>query len=234
MPSLESLHPLVSFAIAIFGLSVAPNSKSVRYACGLALIAYGVYSIYRPYPPTTPKFQVYLSALQPALNVIFYFDHAIINNAHITYKRKGQILPYTQMPFFQRLKWSIDLMSANRGVNWSWEIPYLHRSTQSRWSFVRQKFFHVLVCILASDILQFLRLASPAWEVGGEEGFGSRGFMWQIYNVAIFWLSTASTQMWAFSFWSMVTVALGICDPGDWPSLYGRWSDARSVRRFWG
>lgn len=31
-----------------------------------------------------------------------------------------------------------------------------------------------------------------------------------------------------------VTVALGIWQPRDWPSIYGQWSDSYTVRRFWG
>ena len=31
-----------------------------------------------------------------------------------------------------------------------------------------------------------------------------------------------------------VTVALGLWQPRDWPSIYGQWSDSYTVRRFWG
>lgn len=231
---MPSLHDLGSLAVAAFGLSVAPSSKPIRYTFGLALIAYEIYNISRPYPSTTPRADIYATNLLFSFHILTYFDHAIVNNGYLIHKRKRQTLQVTQMPFLQRLQWSTSLMSTNRGVNWSWEIPHLRRSTHPRWSFVRQKFFHVLACILASDILRFLRSVNPAWEVGGDEGFGSRGFIWQIYSVAIFWLSLTSMQLWGYSLMSLITVALGIYEPADWPSFYGRFGDAKSVRMFWG
>jgi len=228
------LHALGSFAIAIFGLSVGPNSKLIRYTCGLALIVYEAYVTYRPYPPTTPKFHIYQTALLLSIHVIAYFDHAIINNGYLLHKQRGQAFPFIQMSFLQRMKWSANIMSTNRGINWSWEVPHLRRSTHSRWLFVRQKFFHVLVCILVSDVLRFLREVNPAWEAGGDEGFGSKGFIWQIYNVALLWSSVASMQLCGYEIMSMVTVALGLYEPGDWPSFYGRLGDAKSIRLFWG
>lgn len=228
------LHALGSFAIAIFGLTAAPNSNLTRYTCGLALVVYAAYVTYRPYPPTTLRFHIYQTALLLPLYIIAYVDHAIINNGFLLHKQKGQTIPFTQMSSLQRMKWSASIMSTNRGVNWSWEIPHLRRSTHSRWSFVRQKLFHVLACILVSDVLKFLRVVNPAWEVIGDEGFGSRGFIWQFYNVALVWSSVAAMQLGGYEIISMVTVALGLYEPGDWPSFYGHLSDTKSIRLFWG
>ncbi len=231
MPPLDSL---VSLSITLIGLSAMPNSMVFRRICVLALIAYQTYVIYRPNPLTTQKFHLYQNSLLIILNTINYLDHAIINNASQSHKRKGQTVPLVQMSFFQRLKWSADIMLTNRGINWSWEIPHLRRLTQSRWLFIRNKFFHILTCILVSDVLRFLRAENPAWQVDTDEGFGSRGFIWQIYNVVIFWSSTASMQLFGYSLLSLVTVALVVYDPNDWPEFYGRLSDAKSIRFFWG
>ncbi len=228
------LDPLGALSIALFGLSAVPNLKFIRWICGLALIVYQAYVIYRPYPPMTIKFHIYFNALSFSLNILFYCDHAIINNAFFLHKQKGQEHSSTKMPFSQRLKWSADIMSTYRGVNWSWEIPHLRRSTRSRWLFVQRQLFHGLVCVIASDVLRLLRTLSPAWQVNSDEGFGSQGFIWQIYNVAIFWSSLASMQLFMHCFASMITVAIGIYEPGDWPALYGDLKGTKSIRMFWG
>lgn len=33
---------------------------------------------------------------------------------------------------------------------------------------------------------------------------------------------------------AMISVSLGLAYPQDWPDLFGRWTDAVTVRQFWG
>lgn len=221
-------------SIACFGLAAVPQSRALRRTCALILVAHYTQIISRSYPPDTAKFPIYQTALLLGIMLLVYFDHAILNDAYIIHKRRGQILPLTTMPFHHRLWWSVNIMLNQRGVYWSWEIPHLRRSALSRWSFVGYQFLRILGCILASDLLRYLRARSPGWQVDSGEGFGTRGFAWQTYNVMLFWVTVMATQLFMYSFLSMITVGFGVYEPGDWPSYYGPWDSPKSIRKFWG
>ncbi|KAF9443370.1 hypothetical protein P691DRAFT_778922 [Macrolepiota fuliginosa MF-IS2] len=220
--------------IAFFGLAAVPNSQTVRRTCGLVLVTYHAYILFRPHAPDAPRFPIYQTALWLSIMLLGYSDHAILNDAYFIHKHRGQRGALTEMPFLQRLWWSVHIMFNQRGVNWSWEIPHLRRSTLTRWSFVGYQLIRLLVCVVISDVLRYLRAKSPGWQVDSGEGFGSRGFIWQTYNVMLWWATVMATQIFMYSSLSVVTVTLGVYEPGDWPSYYGTWDSPKSIRMFWG
>ncbi|KAF5361947.1 hypothetical protein D9756_002804 [Leucocoprinus leucothites] len=73
---------------------------------------------------------------------------------------------------------------------------------------------------------------NPAFQ--GKVSLREGGFVKQVVNVGLFWWTIASSQLFNYTLSAILLVSLGIYEPYDWPSLYGRWSDAKSVRKFWG
>lgn len=62
----------------------------------------------------------------------------------------------------------------------------------------------------------------------------SQGCLMLPVNIVARFGSLVGTIAMQYSLLAATFVALGISPPRDWPELYGRWSDAYTVRRFWG
>ncbi|KAF9449387.1 hypothetical protein P691DRAFT_812624 [Macrolepiota fuliginosa MF-IS2] len=228
------LDIITSLVISIFGLAVFPHSKLLRRTCGIILVAHYINVLWRPYPADALKFFIYESACFLGIALFIYSDRAILNDAYLNHKRSGQTLPLAEMTLLQRVRWSTDAFLNLRGINWSWEIPHLRRSTLSRWGFVGYQLLQLLGCVAINGISKYPLKGNPVWQPDRKEGFRSGGFVTQTYNVMVFWVLAWSSQLSLYILVSTATVALGFYEPKDWPSLFGPWSSLTSMRKFWG
>ena len=62
----------------------------------------------------------------------------------------------------------------------------------------------------------------------------SQGYLMLPVNIIARFSSLVGMIAMQYSLFAAIFVAAGISLPRDWPEIYGRWSDAYTVRRFWG
>ncbi|KAK0463766.1 membrane bound O-acyl transferase family-domain-containing protein, partial [Desarmillaria tabescens] len=112
-------------------------------------------------------------------------------------------------PLLKRVYWAGCIIHSPRGIGWNYQTPHdPDRPTMKRGSFI------------ISRVLQRVN-------------YISRIFIPLPKIVA--WMSTpyAGVRI-QYYFISAISVALGLSTAADWPDPYGRWSDAYTVRKFWG
>jgi hypothetical protein len=159
-------------------------------------------------------------------------DHILLHTASSAHTRLKQQKPFTKMSIFPRFVWATDLVLSRRGVNWSWQVPYLRTSYISRGGFLMKKSILLLAIVGVSRISDLLLQDNLAFQ--GKASVRSDGCIKQAFNVMLFWWTIASSQLFNYTLFAILLVSLGVYDPYDWPSLDGRWSNAKTVRRFWG
>ena len=62
----------------------------------------------------------------------------------------------------------------------------------------------------------------------------SQGYLMLPINIVARFSSLVGMIAMHYSLLAAIFVAVGFSQPCDWPEVYGRWSDAYTVRRFWG
>ncbi|PCH44176.1 hypothetical protein WOLCODRAFT_26531 [Wolfiporia cocos MD-104 SS10] len=130
----------------------------------------------------------------------------------------------SKLPFVRRVYWSLCLLSNRRGVGWNCQVANVPpRPSESCWQFVRKRLLNICRLYIILDFLQLYVLSIRP------ETLAQRWF----YGLGR--LSTMMMMMNAqASIVSVVAVATGLSKPQDWPAVFGKLSDAYTVRRFWG
>ncbi|KAF9011676.1 hypothetical protein BDZ89DRAFT_1077549, partial [Hymenopellis radicata] len=139
-------------------------------------------------------------------------------------------------PLSARVQWVLRLFSSPRGVGWS-HAPKLFRPTPapgtSRASFVLGRVASMFRCMLTVDVSS-LYLRHYSTLVHGGLSFDERPWYWTMVDLYVWALSVVSNAVLLHSILSLVSVALHLSRPEDWTHLFGYWSDAYTIRRFWG
>ena len=134
----------------------------------------------------------------------------------------------------QRLWWAGTLVVAPRGVGWMHE-PTNHiapRPNGTRAQFIASQFLWIGAYFIQFDILSILVRANPCFGTGGPS-FSAFGWPWR----ATVWIHpfTAFVSMSILhAMVSILSVAVGLSEPRDWPHLFGSPRKAYTVRNCWG
>ncbi|EDR02596.1 uncharacterized protein LACBIDRAFT_308235 [Laccaria bicolor S238N-H82] len=161
-------------------------------------------------------------------------DLILFSEPQISLRRERQGKPVREMALFERLYWAASLACDWRGVQWSTAIPNLQRSHLPRWGFVKSRLCRALTVYFIRNIVFFCIHHNPALNGIDRESFGTHGFLWQTWNVFMFWFSIWATLYMNHSVASAFAVAAGLSEPRDWPNFFGPWLRTTTVRRFWG
>ncbi|KAF8876316.1 membrane bound O-acyl transferase family-domain-containing protein [Infundibulicybe gibba] len=161
-------------------------------------------------------------------------DFILLTDAQSTLRQHNQSQPASQMTFARRSRWALDLIMNLRGVGWSFEAPYLDHSTLQRWEYVRSRLPRLAMYFLLNDLVCFHNHHSRVFSSQILEPMGSRGVIWQAWNVFMFWATLSASILMPHTFISIVAVVSGPSKPGDWPECFGSWLKTDSVRSFWG
>ena len=140
-----------------------------------------------------------------------------------------------------KLKWAAAFIINLRGVRWSHEVKNVPR--QSR-RLSRRKFMVVTVCdtifmLVMTDMLLQLSIRvfwSPEQAIVDSKHLTIRdaNWRWNFIKTLTFAAGPYFFMRMQYDIFALVAVAAGISQPDDWPSLFGKVSDATSVRQFWG
>lgn len=147
----------------------------------------------------------------------------------------GQREPISNAGFKARLKWALQLFTSPRGVGWTHEptssLP--HHPKLTRVQFLVSKLGWLVVLLLLSDVSSILIRANP---------FLSRDtiplveqpLLWRFLGASLIATTSALSLIIPHILCSMFAVGTGLSKPDMWPHIMGRWSDAYTIRRFWG
>ncbi|KIY73816.1 hypothetical protein CYLTODRAFT_484965 [Cylindrobasidium torrendii FP15055 ss-10] len=130
-----------------------------------------------------------------------------------------------------------DMLFSVRGVGWENENPHLpprpysHSVTTSQ--FMREQFFELLCGVLLLDVASIYNRSSPALTATGTS-LHTFPLFWQCCDLISYALTYRTGIAVLHTAHSMVSVYFKLSAPQDWVPAFGAWSDAYTLRRFWG
>lgn len=219
------------FVLFIFLFIIAIASKPSPQRTLFFPVLAALYAYLFVFPKEEKGFQI---AICTTALLGYASDLILFSEPQISFRREGQRKPVCEMALFERLYWAASLAFDWRGVQWSCQISNLQRSHLPRWAFVRSKLYRVITVYLLRDIVFFCLHRNPAFNRIDGERFGAHGFLWQTWNVLLFWFCVGASLYIAHSVASAIAVAVGLSEPRDWPDFFGPWLRTTSMRQFWG
>lgn len=111
-------------------------------------------------------------------------------------------------------------------------------ASQSRGEFLRHRLLRVAQCLLYIDIAQSYVHLQPFFALQGTDAFptGWKGVVLQFFCLLAWYTNVYATMKLLHTVVAIVCVAIGPLggNPEDWRPAFGDWSDAYTLRRFWG
>jgi hypothetical protein len=166
------------------------------------------------------------------IGVIFISsDFILLTNVQQELRLVGQKEPVSNSGIWARLKWGLQLLVSGRGVGWAHEprsvLP--PHPTLTRTQFVLSRFGRLVAYTLIYDLINILFLKDF---LSSDERIGK--LAWRSWAISFFAISARIIVTGPHLVCSMICVGSGLSEPTVWPHLFGKWSDAYTVRRFWG
>ncbi|KAF8910299.1 membrane bound O-acyl transferase family-domain-containing protein [Mucidula mucida] len=204
----------------------------------LFFVAALVSSVYLSTTTTGSMAADYPMAFGIAWFVLIASDYIMLSDPRREFqwaRQKGKDIE--NAPLLARVEWTVRLLSSPRGIGWSQEPVGLFREKPapgtSRISFIIGRAVSVLRCMLTIDVASlYLRHYSALVE--GGVPLEERPWYWAMVDQFIWALLIVSNAEFCHTIISLVSVALHLSRPEDWTHLFGYWSDAYTIRRFWG
>ncbi|KAJ4469066.1 membrane bound O-acyl transferase family-domain-containing protein [Lentinula edodes] len=234
----QQISPTPSFIIPlsliIFTLGLTFQSRSIRISFFIALLSTSYLTIFRSSTGIPPLNYAYATAL--GCLTFQAFDFLVLTNPHSELHLVGDEKNISEKPFSTRFLWAWKLVLSPRGIGWSHEPKDIlppHPKAQSRVSFISSQFLSTIPWIFIGDAANLALRNHPGFQLNGPSISNVGPFM-RILNVWIFALPGAATLQLQYKMFSIIATAAGFYRPEDWPELFGKWSDAYTIRRFWG
>jgi hypothetical protein len=161
-------------------------------------------------------------------------DYILLRNRQPELRKIGQKKTTSEMTFTERLVWAASLIATPRGIGWAHE-PTVHlppRPRASRRTFLASQLLWILFYFILFGASLTHGQGNPCFRVGGPS-FAAFGWWWRT-TVWVYIVSVYSTMSGLYTIASIVSVAIGLYEPRDWPHLFGSPLDAYTVRKCWG
>jgi hypothetical protein len=138
------------------------------------------------------------------------------------------------MTFKERLKWAASLIATPRGIGWAHEPTDQNfpRPTASRRRFIASQFFWFIFYSILGDIALIPIRENPCFKIGGPPLAASEWWRRPVVWAAIYTIYFPISRVYAI--YSIIFVATGLCEPSDWPHVFGSPLNAYTVRKSWG
>lgn len=109
------------------------------------------------------------------------------------------------------------------------------RPGPSRIQFCLRSLKKIALHLLLIDLAQTYSRLNPLFGLSGEDALsiGAQGILLRPVNVAAYMIPSYSVTNISYWILGIVFVTLHLSEPHQWPDVFGRWSDAYTVRRYW-
>ncbi|KIM38973.1 hypothetical protein M413DRAFT_447332 [Hebeloma cylindrosporum] len=161
-------------------------------------------------------------------------DYILLRDRQPELQQIGQKKPTSEMTFTERLTWAASLLATSRGIGWKHE-PTAHippRPTTSRGEFIASQFLWLIFYYILLDIALSHVQENPCFRIGGPS-LAAFGWLWRMTSL-VYIVVVYCTMSGVYAAVSIVTVAIGLYEPRDWPHLFGSLCDAYTLRKCWG
>ncbi|KAF8800800.1 hypothetical protein BYT27DRAFT_7262640 [Phlegmacium glaucopus] len=232
-PNSGPLSIALVFLILTIGLA-NHNGKPSQRSHWLFFVAIASLCIYMVFfcASSDPLADYYSMASIPG-NFFISLDYILLRKYQRELQPSGQ-KPLSGMPLKERLWWATNLSGNPRGIGWTHE-PTLHippRPSSTRGKFILSQSMWLVVYFFQFDITNIFISENPCFATGGPS-LTAFGWLWR----STAWLYVSSTHSMMSMFYiaySIISVAVGISEPRDWPHLFGSPLDSYTVRNCWG
>ncbi|KAI0768217.1 hypothetical protein BD413DRAFT_716457, partial [Trametes elegans] len=156
-----------------------------------------------------------------------------------TSRYRGEAVPPGQYPLVKRMYYVGCMLMSPRTIGWNRQIPCIPPSTaHSRGQFIRQGVLTLVTSLVGLDLAQSYLQLQPVASLMGTEAFptGWRGHVMRVLCLLAWYGSHYFSLLLAYTVLSIFCVATGIGNGNynDWRPIFGKHSDAYTLRRFWG
>ena len=170
-------------------------------------------------------------------------DHWRRVRDEVNAKADGSDTRPSNFPLTKKFWWMLDLAYSVRMVGWVQEpkdcLPA--PPPPSRRTFIRKTFLKLIFNYALLDLLTLMMAKNPAFDSsihdptdGPETYFAAVPLLRRapyVFGLGL-WLAAALHLM--HDILALVCISLGGSSPTLWPSVWGRWQDAFTIRKLWG
>ncbi|KAJ8696926.1 hypothetical protein PTI98_006747 [Pleurotus ostreatus] len=247
---------LLPYLITIFALSLPSPSFPLRLSLFLLILALTTHILTSTALPLASLNFSQGAAL--AAHVFAASDFLLLSHVHTDLKRNGQTGAWETMGQWERVRWAVSLVTSPRLIGWSSTStstprpPPLHASpspSTSTTSFILRQLLHLLLELLT--LLAFITLSPslPHLSASGPT-LASAPYPLRLLYAPLLGLAMYASIDAPHRIWLLLLLCIGnpliyvhnhasvspllLWTPADFQPLFGKWSDAYTVRRFWG
>jgi hypothetical protein len=162
-------------------------------------------------------------------------DYILLTDVQHEFRKDGQSEPITIASFWARLQWGLELFFGPRGVGWDHEprgvLPPRPHSTRGR--FILSQVFWLAIYLLCLDVTQFVTAYTSVF---AKESIPTalQAWHWRFLGTLLIAIGGATLLSITHTILSIMSVATWTSEPKGWPHFFGKWSDAYTIRKFWG
>ena len=149
----------------------------------------------------------------------------------------------SNFPWMKKVWWMVDIANSVRMIGWIQEpqngIP--PRPPPLRQTFLWKTFLKFIVNTVAADLMTSALALSPAFDYrvhaptdGPEAYLAAVPLLRRVPYILAWSIGTGASASAIHNVAALVCVGLGYSSPTLWPDMWGRWSDAYTVRKLWG
>ncbi|RXW19039.1 hypothetical protein EST38_g6808 [Candolleomyces aberdarensis] len=227
--------PDARVVLAILSLSVlgmTATSPSARKAFFVPIAALSICLVFFTASDNLPN--DYFQGCATMINLFRMSDFLLLTDVHKEIRKKGEIRDVSTLPFLSRLWRSLSLYASLRGVGWDHE-PTSHLPAppkRSKTVFILRQSLVLAQSYLIFNFGNLLVLLNSSFSEGGPP-FSSQ--KWWIRPTAIGQtLQVNGFLQGLYTLCSIIGVVANLSTPYDWPPLFGSFTDAYTVRNYWG
>lgn len=230
----SSLQYLVLPSVGVAILVALRPSKPWRLA-GLVLYIYWTFAGTKFATPD--GFQDYATGCALGGGCLVAFYDLVLTDPVIEWTHNSE--PHTalaSMTFLKRVYWVLCAACNNRGIGWSFQVPYIPPlPSLDRYQFLKRRARQLLWNLFLVDVAQTYQRLNPLFSLKGDEAksLWSQGYVLGCLNILGHLTVSWGMLNINYNTLSLVCVASGLSEPQNWPDTFGKWNDAYTVRRFW-
>ena len=159
-------------------------------------------------------------------------DYLLLRKYQPEFRPLGQ-KPLSKMSLKDRLWWATNLSTSPRGIGWAHETLHIPpRPSSTPRKFILSQLMWMGFYILQFDITNIFIHRNPCFATGGPS-LTAFGWLWRTtswLHVSLVYCALSLPYMTC----SIVSVAIGMTEPRDWPHLFGSPLDGYTLRNCWG